>query len=91
MSAVFGRRSFLMLAGFCGWAVLLDAPARLDLTVEQEVRVRNLPGAMGHVFARTASDLWPSRESFPDRNTRALWGAHSAHLDAGGRPRRNAR
>jgi len=29
VSAVSGRKSLLMLAGFGGWAVLLDAPARL--------------------------------------------------------------
>ena len=40
MSAVSGRKSLLMLAGFCGWAVLLDAPARLELTVPQDVRER---------------------------------------------------
>jgi hypothetical protein len=32
-AAVSGRKHLLMLAGFCSWAVLLDAPARLDLTV----------------------------------------------------------
>jgi len=32
-AAVAGRRPLLMLAGFFGWAVLLDAPARLKLTV----------------------------------------------------------
>ncbi len=55
-----------MLAGFCGWAVLLDAPARLELTVPQDMREResSVGGAMGHVFARTASDLWRSRKSF---------------------------
>jgi hypothetical protein len=37
---VSGRKSLLMLAGFCGWAVLLDAPARLESTVPQDVRER---------------------------------------------------
>ena len=44
MSGVSGRKYLLMLAGFCGWAVLLDAPARLELTVPQDMRERESSG-----------------------------------------------
>jgi len=30
----------MMLAGFYGWAVLLDAPVRLEITLPQDVRER---------------------------------------------------
>ena len=53
VSRVSGRKSLLMLAGFCGWAVLLDAPARLEPTVPQDVREREI--FCGRVLGDTSS------------------------------------
>ena len=60
-----------MLAGFCGWAVRLDAPARWNRLCRKTRVSENLlwAGALGHVFARTTSDLLRSRKSFGNRHS----------------------
>jgi len=74
-----------MLAGFCGWADLFDATARLESTVPQDVRERESSGrVLGNTSSRAqllTGGVLASRSGYGTRPRPAAW---FPHLSPGG-------